>query len=420
MSLRLFAIFGLAIAGLSIDGVASSPVTAQSQIDLSFPLDSARRERNFDSAAKDVAGADRNIAGLANDIRAALRTQDLIGPELARLGLSGADLGDVLALAQFSAVMLADGARTDDPTPAQIRGIRSAIIEAGGAQLAAMPAGEKQDLADRLLFIIVVQQTVAEVLEGNPALDSWMQEFATFNSQILGFDVTAVKVGPDGFDNQSKQSPATRPPQNAPSADAPAGTIDRNGVTEIHGARYDYYFDGTTSINRINVLFKDGRACHDCLEDFIAGRMGEYKTRNAGDMGRWTRQGSDYIVRYDSGRTTSIEASELRQSARKGVRFNAALTSSRGVTLSTVQSLNVDSLMLGSDGRFRWGSEGGVIAGNAVGGRAGPTLSGRYTIDGYAIRFDFDDGRSETKAFLLYDPDDLFLLIGGQAFYVDG
>lgn len=145
----------------------AAPVFAQTSSSFEFTLDPAQRQANWDAATAEIAKADPNIAGLAQDVRNLLRTQDVVEPYMAGYSMSSADLGDVLALAYFSAVMLADGGKTDDPTQAQIDGIRNQIASASEAQFARLTDARKQETADRLLYLIILQNALA--LHQSPA-----------------------------------------------------------------------------------------------------------------------------------------------------------------------------------------------------------------------------------------------------------
>ncbi|MEM7667026.1 MAG: hypothetical protein AAF250_14305 [Pseudomonadota bacterium] len=424
----------IALSSLAVTATAlSAPLAAQQQsADLRFPLDQEQRQANWDTVAAEVAAADRNAAGMAQDVRNLLRSQNIIDPYMANYGMSSADLGDVLALAQFSAVMLADGGRTDDPTQAQIDGIRAAIGGAAGPDLVALSASEKQNLADRLLYLIILQNAVAEALADQPALDAWMQAFASTNSEILGFDVTQVQVTSTGFatspsapSQSSAAGLAAGPAQSAGSGSQPAPTMG-DGKSAVLGVGYQstmvfvpgFGGGGLNAINTLTVLLQDGRACEDCLTEVLEGTLGQFAAENPDDMGRWRKVGAGYRVTWADGDTDDLEADDLHGPAPAGAKLNGSFKGVSGSSVGIASTLTIDYLDFRPDGSFV--ADGGTssLGAYAIASVERAAQSGRYSIDGYRIIFEFANGAREESSFVLYDTDDEFVIIDGLPHYI--
>ncbi|MEM6266946.1 MAG: hypothetical protein AAF707_05425 [Pseudomonadota bacterium] len=437
MFVRFFSPFALALAPLACAALPAGPAAAQASDSLDFPLDQAQRERNWDTLAEELAAADSNAAGMVSDIRAFLRKQNVIDPYMAGYGLSSADLGDVLALAQFSAVILANR-RTDDPTQAQVDGIRAAITQAGAAELAALSAPEKQGLADRVLFIMVLQNAIIEALEGQPAREAWLDAFASTNSEMLGFDVAQVRIGPNGFDRSASASQAAPQDSRAALAAGPAGagmaaspvtpsaTRLSNGRESVLGVGYEttmvfvpgFGGGGLNQINTLTTLMKDGRACEDCLTEVLDGTLASFAAENPNDMGRWRKAGAGYLVTFSDGDTREIEAKGLHGPAPAGAQLSGRFKGVSGTSIGIASTLRVDFLDFMPGSRFLFDGSTSSIGAYAIAAVDRAAQSGRYSIDGFRITFEYASGKREEASFVLYDTDDEFILIDGQPHFI--
>ena len=426
-SVTAFRRFALSLAlSVAVPAALAMPtlVAAQEGADFAFALDRERRADNFDSAAARYAQTDAALGEVAREIAALTRQQDVIEPYMAGYGLTSADLGDVLAMAYFSAVMLADGGRTDDPTQAQVDGLRARIASLGDG-FAGISATERQDLADKLLMDVLVQQAIAEGLVGMPALDAWMAEFATYNSQALGFDVTAVTMGPGGLVGSGTVT-AAQPASNTGNAAMPVTGRLATGRDLVLGIKWSttllfvpgFNGGGLSNMEDMTVLLTDGRACGDCLEEVLNGTLAAYARENPDEMGRWIRQGANTRVIFADGEIEEIEPDEIHGAAPPGARIAGEFKNVNGTSVGIANTLTTNYLTFAPDGRFfADGNTSSVgIAATAWVDRAGRT--GRYEIDGYRIRFLYDDGEVSESTFVLWEQDDEFVLIDGSAFYV--
>ncbi len=174
------------------------------------------------------------------------------------------------------------------------------------------------------------------------------------------------------------------------------------------------------------VLFTNGTACRDCLEDWVKDQtLREYRRDTPNDMGRWSKDGSGYAISYpDDKEERKVPATELVAPTRAGTTFNNLVLESVGGSASGSgdyfsTSIQTDRLFLGKDGRFLWGTQFqgySEVVVSSVLISANPTKKGRYSINGYSIRFDYDDGKSETVSLLTFPKEPNFLIINGQAF----
>ncbi len=174
------------------------------------------------------------------------------------------------------------------------------------------------------------------------------------------------------------------------------------------------------------VLFTNGTACRDCLEDWVKDpTLAEYRRDTPDDMGRWSKDGSGYTISYpDDKEARKVLATELVRPTRAGTTFNNLVLESVGGSASGSgdyfsTSIQTDRLFLGKDGRFLWGTQfqgySEVVVASVL-SSAKPTQKGRYSVNGYSIRFDYDDGKSETVSLLTFPKEPDFLIINGQDF----
>ncbi len=434
MFARFITPIGLMALSIALFAAAApSPAIAQQNDDLTFPIDAQQRQANWDMVTAEVSKADRNIAGLAQDVRNLLRTQDIVDPYMAGYGMSSADLGDVLALAYFSAVMLADGGKTDDPTKAQIDGIRARIAQSSTADFSSLSDAQKQQTADNLLYLVILQNAVAEGLAGQPALNDWMAAFAKTNSEMLGFDVTQVRMGADGFDLTDTASgtgqAATRAGQSRSIAALASGPASANaaaqsatmgnGTGDILGVDFDntlvfmpgFNAGSLQSVNTLTVLLKDGRACQDCLDDVLKGDIAATAARDAGDVGRWRKAGNSYLVTFDDGATREIEAGDLTGPAPAGTKLSGKYEGVSGTSVGLANSLTIEFLNFRPDGTFSADGETSVVGAYASAYVDRAEKTGRYEVDGYRIIFNYANGKREEASLVMYSNKEELLII---------
>lgn len=419
-------------ASVATGGVAPAKAQASagpSAADMAFPLDTERRARNFDRLARQYGPADQGLGSVAHAVRSALADTDPITPYLARYQLSSADLGDVLALAYFAAVMLADGGRTDDPTQAQVDGLRRQIASASGNSFASFSHVQRQDFTDSLLFTMLIQQAVVEGLAGSPGLDGFVAEFARTNSQLLGFDVSGARIAPDG-----RIAPADRggasPPVPAPAiAASPPGAqatsaLGNSGGSPIvgvgvnHELRNVYGLNGLSleGVTTVFVLFEDGSACIDCLDPIVDGSLAAFRADNPELFGRWAKQGAGYAITRADGEQAQLEAGSLAPPSPAGMALAGRLRGIEGG--HGVQSIR--ELELRSDGTFAWDSSTSAIGRNYTAHVDSAARPGRYHIDGYRMTLRDADGSERVLSFFPKRNEPGVYIIGGTPFVPDG
>jgi hypothetical protein len=185
------------------------------------------------------------------------------------------------------------------------------------------------------------------------------------------------------------------------------------------------------------VLFADGTACKDCLEDWTNDpSLKAYRTGSPNDIGKWTKVSGGFSIRYpDSDAAVIKSAADNVKPVLAGKRFNNyTLESVNGSTVGTgfslTQNVRTDIIFLGADGRFSWGFDGTSFRENLAGGynsntgeyvganhpSKGPTVSGRYSVSDYGIKLEYDGGKSEVLSLLTFADEPDFLVIDGMAF----
>jgi hypothetical protein len=185
------------------------------------------------------------------------------------------------------------------------------------------------------------------------------------------------------------------------------------------------------------VLFSDGTACKDCLEDWTNDpSLAQYRKDNPNDIGRWTRTAGGFSIRYSDSDAATIKLQKDNVKAvAAGKRFNNyVLASVNGSTIGTgaslTQNVRTDTLFLGADGRFAWSVEGSSLRQNMGGGynnttgeysspdyrSTGPTTSGRYAVSDYGIKLEYNDGKTEVLSLLTFPAEPDFLIIDGLSF----
>lgn len=424
MIVHFFSSLSLVCATSTLVLIPSVSLAAQQHASLDSPLDQEQRQKNWNEVAAEVAAADRNAAGIARDVRELLRRQNIVDPYMASYGMSSADLGDVLALARFSAVIMADGGRTDDPTQAQIEGVRTAIAGSATPDSAALSGQEKRRLADLLLHLVILQNAVAEAFTGQPALYEWMSAFATTNSEMLGFDVTRARVGPSGLAN----GPSSLSQDSAIGAVAlvvsEAASIG-SGTNEILGVCYQNsiacipeFTDGILkAVNTLTVLLKDGKACHNCLSDVLEGSLASAAIDQR-DMARWHKRGQTYVITFEDGDTREFEANKLHEPAPKCTTLSGSFKGVSGTSTGIDNTLTIDYLDFRTDGSFV--ADGGTssVGAYAIASVDRAARTGRYSINGYRIIFECANGARDEASFVLYDTDDEFNIIHQTPHYI--
>jgi hypothetical protein len=185
------------------------------------------------------------------------------------------------------------------------------------------------------------------------------------------------------------------------------------------------------------VLFADGTACKDCMEDWTNDpALTRYRTENPNDIGKWTKVSGGFSIRYPDSDAAIIKpnADNVRP-VLTGKRFNnyvleSVTSSTIGTGFSLTQNMRTDTIFLGADGKFSWGFEGSSVRQNIYGGytnskgeyvslsgpSAGPTESGRYSVSDYGIKLEYSSGKTEVLSLLTFPKSPDFLIIDGMGF----
>jgi hypothetical protein len=220
-----------------------------------------------------------------------------------------------------------------------------------------------------------------------------------------------------------------------PPVPAPAPLRQGNAVSSILGVHYGSQMimmgfgeaSGLQRFESMTILFKDGTACYNCLDEWIKDpSISKYRRDKPDDMGRWRKVGATYQISYPGSTDThDADANRLIGAAPMGTKLNATYVASgvnmTGYSDSATSVAYTDVLSLRSDGRFLWGGDYSMFGrspGSAFSGRgASPNRMGRYTIAGYWIRFEFDDGSVETKS-LGIDPMGQRFIVVDSSIYI--
>jgi hypothetical protein len=220
-----------------------------------------------------------------------------------------------------------------------------------------------------------------------------------------------------------------------PPVPAPAPLWQGNAASAILGVHYGSQMimmgfgeaSGLQRFESMTMLFKDGTACYNCLDEWIKDpSISKYRRDNPKDMGRWRKVGGTYQISYPGWTDTQdADANRLIAPAPAGTKLNATYVASgvnmSGYSDSVTTVAYTDVLSLRSDGRFLWGgdySTFGRSPGSTFSGRgASPNRMGRYIIAGYSIRFEFDDGKVETKS-LGIDPMGRRFIVVDSSIYI--
>ncbi len=427
-----------AITQFGCQNEQTAKVTAPAN--LRYVSDPQRRKANY---AKAVASAKSSNPALAEMYQALATQVDLytiINDYLGKYGMRADDLGDVLALSWFSAYQVANGGKTDDPTKAQLMAIR-AQLGAVSVDLAKLSDADKQAMADALMLDMAVQQGALEsAKESSPKLVPQLSKtFAEVNLQTFNVDFAQLTLGPKGFVPKTVAKPAVaaKAPAKATPNRPAATTFTAEHSNKILGVRYKsdliYMFGGPAGyLNRTestSVLFKDGTACWNCLSEFIEDpSLRVYRREYPNNVGTWAKKGQTYYVTYpdSNGEPSEIEADELLGPAPKGTTYRGTYRSSGGMTVGGIENYTTTSwsedLRMDKSGRFSWAKDSGFFGGSGgigfAGSNSSPESSGAYTIDGYTIKFAFDNGIVETKSFVYFENEADIFIIDGSAYWI--
>jgi hypothetical protein len=169
--------------------------------DLRFNADPARRQAVI---ARLVSAARQGNPAAGEEIERFFTTQDVFGvirQWMARYDLRMDDVGDVVAVRLVGAWLASRGS-DDDPTPAQMAGVRRQVQQAGAATPLLASAGEaqRQEIADTLLAQSALLSAAVTGAKGNPAQLRQIQQMAAAGIRNdMQIDLTAVELTDQGL-----------------------------------------------------------------------------------------------------------------------------------------------------------------------------------------------------------------------------
>jgi len=261
--------------------------------------------------------------------------------------------------------------------------------------------------------------------------------FAQYNQIFFSLDFAAMELTAKGLEADQKM-PVVRKPAETKAPVAQGANLPVGHTSQILGMAYESELrfvpvGPAGSLNRdefVTVLFKDGTACYDCQEEFLADpKMTKMRAEDPENFGKWVKRGNHYYITYPNSddEPDEIEADGIYGPAPKDARYQGAFETSGGVSVGGMDNfttvVSYETLLLNKDGRFAWSKESaysGQGTGAAWGGsNAQPAARGRYFIDGFTIRLDYDDGKSETKSFIRFPKELDFLVMEGTAYWID-
>ncbi len=185
------------------------------------------------------------------------------------------------------------------------------------------------------------------------------------------------------------------------------------------------------------ILFSNGTACKDCMEDWTNDpSLNSYRKENPDSIGKWVRVPSGFSIQYPDGEPAITKPHKDNvKPITAGKRFNNyTLESVNGSAVGTGPSLTLsvrtDTIFLGSDGKFSWGFDGTSVRQNMGGGydastgeyvganypSTGPTESGRYSVSDFGIKLEYNSGKTEVLSLLSFPNSPDFLIIDGLGF----
>ncbi len=250
--------------------------------------------------------------------------------------------------------------------------------------------------------------TTARTTSGISMVLAMEENGANANAENIALSVLASKLPTSLPSNSAQTSPSPAPVTRggpAPKADGSILGVHYGSQMMMMG------FGEFASMQRfetMTILFRNGTACYNCLDEWVNDpSLAAYRRDKPKDNGRWRKVGAQYQISYPGSKTTQdADADRLIRSAPAGTRLNNSFFASGINTTGTTDSMASVAydqiLTLRRDGRFLWGGNYAAF-GTATGGSfsssgTSPNRTGRYVINGYTIRFEYDDGKIETKS----------------------
>ena len=414
---------------------------AQAQAATRFVRDPARFRAN---QQKLVAALRQQSPQMADAVAQAFAGDLLatLAPELRKLGLSDADMADMTAAYWVSAWEAAHGIIGRQTDPALIAGARKQIAGTMASSAARMSDGDKQDVADMMLFqALLVDARMKGVAQAGTAQRRRMSDaIAGEAAALLKTDLRAVDLTPAGFKPRGGAG-AAAPGGAAPAtggAAAPAAAHAGNWqqVDGVYFKSYTSFGVGGMMIQDFEpvVLFRDGRYYEvegPALEDVD---LAASQARKPSVWGRWRKQGGTFVLTDHKGNTHDYQLQEgsffkafpAEATGAKLSRAYKRISGGGNSAIGGTMAIAVQSeVAFTPDGRFTRGSNMGATGANVAAYSRRPAAGGQYRIARHTITMTGPDGRPVREFFAFgsqgnparFDDDMLFL--GDRVFVKD-
>lgn len=358
-----------------------------------------------------------------------------IAPDLRRLGISADDMADMTAaywVAAWEASHDMVGHRTD---PALVAGARRQIAATLAKDAARMRDGDKQDVADTMLFqTLLVDARMKAAAQGGPEMRRRMSDaIHSEAAALLKTDLRQVKLTRAGF---SPANGAATAPGGAPAASAGAHAANWQKVEGVYFKSYTTFGVGGMMISDFEpvILFRDGSYYEvegEALEDVDLAASRAAKPRI---WGRWRKQGDTFLLTDEKGRTNDYKLQQGSffkafpaeaaggKLSRSYKRISGGGNSAIGGTMAIAAQTN---FTFAPDGRFTTGSSMGAVGANVAASSRRNGGPGRYRIERHSITLTGPDGRPRREFFALGSqgtparPDADMIFIGDRVFVED-
>ena len=400
---------------------------------LAFKPSATRRRANLASFVAKSRASDPVGAAAMEQLFASTDVLAQLDEELAKQGLSVANVADAYTIWWITVWEAANGVSSDTP-----QGTIDAVKGQAARALLAVPAftgasdADKQNLAESLLVQAMLLDAMNDSYREDATLGPQLRSAAAQGARGMGLDLSAMTLTADGFVSEGAARETARPaPAPAPSRSAsvalvggprpPAGLagIWRNDWVE----NVFQPFSGLTLMARnVTFVFTPGGYFFDEIPVGVglddAGAQAWMRDHPDGG-GRFEVRGDKILLTYASGKTDGMDARKVQGgwSLAWGSRpLGPKLTFPDGATLSGVYgNETITNVGIGyvagahdyeftADGRVAYGRRVSMSTADlsSVGGREGQ--SGRYRVEGSALRIDWDDGTAAVHSLFAESP----------------
>jgi len=344
-------------------------------------------------------------------------SQDLlaaVAPDLSRLRIDPSDMADMTAAYWVTAWEASHdivGRQTD---PALLAGARRQIAGTLARDAARMRDGDKQDVADTMLFqtLLVDARMKAAAQGGADARRRMSDAVHAEATALLKTDLRQMRLTPAGFSPANGASDGTSTPAKGAASAAPAGAHAANWqkVEGVYFKSYSTFGVGGLMIQDFEpvILFRDGSYYEvegDALEDVD---LAASRARTPGAWGRWRKQGATFLLTDNKGSTNDYQLQQGSffkafpaestggKLSRRYKRISGGGNSAMGGTMAIAAQSN---FTFAPDGRFATGTSMGAVGATvAASSRRGGGM-GRYRVERHSITLTGPDGRPRREFF---------------------